>query len=44
MMTKENITALTAAIALKDQASEDEISNFKSCLQEWDDQETLNAL
>jgi len=26
------------------QASEDEISNFKSCLQEWDDQETLNAL
>ena len=25
-------------------ASEDEISNFKSCLQEQDDQETLNAL
>jgi hypothetical protein len=24
--------------------SEDEISNFKSCLQEWDDQETLNVL
>ncbi len=37
-------TAAAKAIALKDQASEDEISNFKSCLQEWDDQETLNAL
>mgnify|MGYP007000318428 len=29
---------------LKDQASEDELNNFKSCLQEQDDQETLNAL
>lgn len=37
-------TAAAKVIALKDQASEYEISNFKSCLQEWDDQETLNAL
>ena len=37
-------TAAAKAIALKDQASEDELSNFKSCLQEQDDQETLNAL
>ena len=37
-------TAAAKAIALKDQASEDEMNSFKSCLQEWDDQETLNAL
>lgn len=37
-------TAAAKVIVLKDQASEYEISNFKSCLQEWDDQETLNAL
>ena len=37
-------TAAAKAIALKDQASEDEMNNFKSCLQEQDDQETLNAL